>query len=323
MYFVKNFYSNAAWTQWHGEMIRGAAHRGLERQAHGTSKLGHPDGFESHAAWKAAVTFEPVQTFASLLERVAFLQLMNKRHVLYFRGMSARYEDQLLPSMLRGTEKAPERITRAFDVLESQTPAWTVLLSRNHPRPRTIELYPHTVWAVQQHYKDLLNQVLNPKREANGFWAGESPYLDLSHSPRIAAIFALDQARRYEESRACVHVVALPQTTGSITFDTDQQLQIMRLSALCPPEALRPQLQEAYLVGRFPFDRSSVISAAKGDSLAELYSLRRRIVAMIPIEISDAFWGPHGQIEASSILSCPWFRALKPSSTPSGSLSFS
>ena len=179
------------------------------------------------------------------------------------------------------------------------------MLDEHHPRPNTVAHYPQTCWAVQQHYKDRLPEA----NDASGDRRAQSLYLDVTHSVRIAAAFAFG-SRTQADELAYVTVVALPQTTGSISFNADEQLELLRLSAVCPPKALRPQLQEGYLVGRFPRIDLDKIDVRDTIALEEFHSLRRRTIAIIPVRVNERFWGDHGALERKAILRCPWFDAL-------------
>jgi hypothetical protein len=318
MYFVSQFYSHEAWQQW-----RDRRRVDLRARRH-TSDYADLEG--GRAAWRTSVLFEQIDTFAELVERVAFLQVMNKRHVLYFRGSAQDYSKDTehpgldLPSMLRappGGRITIELLRQRWNDLEDQAKAWEPLLRDHHPRHRTLTHYPETSWAVQQHYKDLLPKHDDPSDDRRA----QSLYLDVTHSVRIAAAFAL-AGRTQDGELAYVAVVALPQTTGSITFDADEQLQLMRLSALCPPNALRPQLQEGFLVGRFPRPPLTELNVGNVITLEEFHSLRRRTVAIIPLRVNGQFWGRYGALESDALLRCPWFESLPKPSWNNGALKF-
>jgi hypothetical protein len=49
-----------------------------------------------------------------------------------------------------------------------------------------------------------------------------------------------------------LYVLGLPQISGSVTASSEQGIQIIRLSSICPPGALRPHFQEAYVAGEYP-----------------------------------------------------------------------
>jgi hypothetical protein len=51
---------------------------------------------------------------------------------------------------------------------------------------------------------------------------------------------------------AFVFVLGVPNLSGAVTASSEANLQIVRLSSACPPEAVRPHLQEGYLLGECP-----------------------------------------------------------------------
>lgn len=310
MYFVTRFYSNNAWESWQALQAVGPEQR-IE-----SSELEADD--EEHTGrdrWLSKVCFPEINTFQELLERLAFLQLMNKRYVLYFRGKRTDFENIHglthldLPSLLRAPSPVEQMdaalLHERWIHLTEQAEVWREILREQHPRPATLRHFPESIFGVQQHYKDLLRAHLG----AN-FRAAETMFLDISPSPRVAAAFALPNLQ--DNGLAYVSVVALPQTTGSLTYCAEDQLQILRLSALCPPSALRPHLQEAFLVSRLPAPDIEELNNRVDDIkyLEEFYSLRRRIVGIIPIRINENFWGNHGNICEAQLLACPWFQAL-------------
>jgi hypothetical protein len=47
-------------------------------------------------------------------------------------------------------------------------------------------------------------------------------------------------------------VLGVPNLSGAITASAEAGLQIVRLSSVCPPSAVRPHIQEGYLLGQYP-----------------------------------------------------------------------
>jgi hypothetical protein len=86
-------------------------------------------------------------------------------------------------------------------------------------------------WAILQHYE-----------------VCRTPLLDVTQSLRIAASFASID----ETSEAFLFVLGVPNLSGAVTASSEASLQIVRLSSACPPEAVRPHLQEGYLSGEYP-----------------------------------------------------------------------
>jgi hypothetical protein len=301
VYFVSNFYSRKAWIAWGGEDPMKLGSVGKEHRIATSEGLGLYD---------EPRRFPPVKTFDELLVRISFLQLMNKRLVLYFRGLSRKYDNDL-PSIFRGRSNVSE-LRDAWTLLDAQARGWLRSpVCRRHPRPNTLRHYPQAVWALQQHYKDLL------KVEGRGFGedldAAATPLLDVTHSPRVAAFFATEHDGH---EPAYVLVFGLPQTTGSITFSADEQLQLLRLSAVCPPMAKRPILQEAYLVGRFPLPTPGTDEwdPELWNQREQYFSLLRRVIAVIPLQPANGgfatFWGSRGFTDRTALTHDDWFEGV-------------
>ncbi len=47
-------------------------------------------------------------------------------------------------------------------------------------------------------------------------------------------------------------MLGVPNLSGAITASAEAGLQIVRLSSVCPPSAVRPHIQEGYLLGQYP-----------------------------------------------------------------------
>jgi hypothetical protein len=86
-------------------------------------------------------------------------------------------------------------------------------------------------WSILQHYEICT-----------------TPLLDVTHSLRIAASFA----SLGENSKAYLFVLGVPNLSGAVTASAEAGLQIVRLSSVCPPSAVRPHIQEGYLLGVYP-----------------------------------------------------------------------
>jgi FRG domain len=181
-----------------------------------------------------------VANYLELARLMAELQFLNRDHVLLFRGQSADYRNlqrntTLKPSLFRGTGKAnpgQAELQRRFEMLDLaerllvQEYGGASLLGRERVvRQRIVR------WSILQHY------------EVCG-----TPLLDVTHSLRIAASFASHGAN----DEAYIFVVGVPSLGGGISASAEAGLQTVRLSSVCPPDALRPHLQEGYLLGEYP-----------------------------------------------------------------------
>ena len=185
-----------------------------------------------------------VNSFLELATKVAELQFRNPDFVLMFRGQSGDHRNSkgnttLKPSLFRsqpGSSLAPGMATlsaryAALDRAERQLiveyKAEKLLGGERLERHRMLR------WAILQHYE-----------------VCPTPLLDITHSLRIAASFASAGATR--TIKAFIFVLAIPNLSGAITASAEAGLQIIRLSSVCPPTAVRPHIQEGYLLGEYP-----------------------------------------------------------------------
>ncbi len=181
-----------------------------------------------------------VKTYFELAKKVAELQFLNRDHVLLFRGQPDDYRTVKGNSLLKaaifrlanGKLPTPKILTERFQVLKRAEAALVERYAKGGfigqerlKRQRILR------WAILQHYE-----------------VCRTPLLDVTQSLRIAASFASmgDGDERY------VFVLGVPNVSGAITASSEASLQIVRLSSACPPEAVRPHLQEGYLLGEYP-----------------------------------------------------------------------
>jgi hypothetical protein len=179
-----------------------------------------------------------VKSYLELATKVAELQFRNRNHVLMFRGQSRDFRNEqknssLKASLFRGSAKNrnPDEATlaRRFDALqraeELLVDSYTFLGRERVLRYRVIR------WSILQHYE-----------------VCATPLIDVTQSLRIAASFAC--AGDGEE--AYVFVIGVPNVSGAITESAEAGIQIVRLASACPPAAVRPHVQEGYLLGEYP-----------------------------------------------------------------------
>ena len=178
---------------------------------------------------RAADAFD-VSDFRRLVRVVAELGYYNYSFNLLFRGQGNDYPDQngrtkLYPSIFRpnvGKSSLPKPVReRRYRVLLQASD----LLKARYDSGSDLVRHPAFAWALLQHYE------ICP-----------TPLLDLTQSLRVAASFALcDRTSGY------LYVLAVPQLHGTITYSVNDSLQLVKLSNVCPPLALRPHFQERYL----------------------------------------------------------------------------
>lgn len=185
-----------------------------------------------------------VNNYMDLATRVATLQFENPAHVLLFRGQLADYKRRgrseadysSLPPRLFRAETTPfansELLQRRFKVLEIVERR---LVDRYQEKGfkgfQNLQRQRILRWSILQHYE-----------------VCPTPLLDVTHSLRIAVSFACDGAK----NEAFIFVLGVPHISGAITASAETGLQIVRLASVCPPEAVRPHIQEGYLLGEYP-----------------------------------------------------------------------
>jgi hypothetical protein len=205
------------------------------------SLLRNKSGF--HTVTNHLVRSDPgveIATYPDLVEKIAQLSFYNPEHVLLFRGQSRdwpniRGNTSLKPSIFR-----PDRGKRSSPSSLELTPRYNTLSHAERliaqefsftGRQRMVR-YRMLRWAILQHYE-----------------VCPTPLLDVTHSLRVAASFATND---HSDAESVLYVLGVPSLSGSITASSEQGIQIIRLSSICPPEARRPYFQEGYLLGEYP-----------------------------------------------------------------------
>lgn len=184
-----------------------------------------------------------VKSFLELAKKVAELQYQNRDHVLLFRGQGKDFRNQkgntsFKPSLFRpgpqgGTNPNIFTLESAFRDLSNAEMALVVAYKRTQLLGKQrLERHRIVRWSIFQHYE-----------------VCPTPLLDVTHSLRIAASFATHDAK---EERAYIFVIGVPNLSGAVTASAEAGLQIIRLSSVCPPSAIRPHIQEGYLLGEYP-----------------------------------------------------------------------
>jgi hypothetical protein len=258
MYEIENVYSIRAYEEW---LVR--------EKARSSDKI-DIDFREFRQSWFDICNgpFWEVETWDKLRTAISFLALMNKRHVLYFRGQGAHYK-RCLPLLFRDEwhfagkcfPLNPANRGRYYSLARGLA-ALVLQVARRVGTPRTyiLERVPGAASSVLQHYE---------------LWP--THFIDVTRS--LPTALAFSEGRRDREE-AYLYVFAMPDLRGSITSDMDQHITLSRLEAICPPTAKRPHHQDAYLVTRFP---EPVGSAQPGDSSWDDWErktdLMRRLVA--------------------------------------------
>jgi len=219
-----------------------------------------------------------VRNYLDLAKKIAALQYKNPQYVFLFRGQGKDYKNQhrnssLKPSLFRpklGGSKlpGPELLTSRFHFLADAERRLVDQYAQVSEFEGGIKLKRQRIlrWSILQHYEICF-----------------TPLLDVTQSLRVAASFAADPTA----DQAYIYVLGVPNLSGAMTANAEAALQIIRLSGVCPPVAVRPHIQEGYLLGEYPdmpdFDQKQHYPAYEID-------FGRRVIAKFVFE-PRSFWG--------------------------------
>jgi hypothetical protein len=221
----------------------------------------------------------PVADFMDLANKVAELQFRNRDFILMFRGQHGDYRNRagqtsLASSLMRSADPGRpvargvlegrfRRLVVAEQALVAEYRRQGLLGGERLERQRILR------WAILQHYE------ICP-----------TPLLDVTQSLRVAASFASHKAG----DEAYLFVLGIPHISGAVTASAEAGLQVVCLASACPPTAVRPHIQEAYLLGEYP-DFSS-LEQQMFYSQAEM-DFGRRLIAKFSFAPAR-FWDPGG-----------------------------
>lgn len=213
----------------------------------GTSKMwsffdGHPNAKDATCTTVRKADGHRVSSFLELATKVAELQFRNRNHVLLFRGQDEDHRNKdrntsLKPTLFRpkhGMSTNPDQDTLVYRFKKlkvAEIELATLYIEAGFLGHVRLQRYQILRWSILQHYD-----------------VCRTPLLDLTHSLRIAASFASLRAKQ----DAFVFVLGLPNLSGAITASAEAGLQVVRLASACPPSAVRPHIQEGYLLGEYP-----------------------------------------------------------------------
>jgi len=217
-----------------------------------------------------------INSFPELVRSVAEISFRNPEHALFYRGQHLDYQETLknigqvssfYPSIYRNLGKS-RPVTEVFKRFEKLGTLSKRLMEKfseegidGHEK---ITTFPELSWAILQHYEVCI-----------------TPLLDVTHSLRVAASFALNE----NENDGYLYVFGFPHPNGSITYSVEEELLNIRLLSICPPQAHRPYYQEGFLVGTFP---------SRGLAKHLTLDIGRRLIAKFRL-IKQQFWDAHFQ----------------------------
>ena len=184
-----------------------------------------------------------VGSYVDLARKIAELQFRNRDYVLLFRGQTNDYRNikrntSIKPSLFRPKGTTNPNQSTLINRFQRLQAAEDILLRRyQKPLLGIDRMQRHRIlrWSILQHYEVCL-----------------TPLLDVTHSIRIAASFASLKKGDQLADKAYIYVLGVPNISGAVTASAEAGLQIVRLSSVCPPSAMRPHIQEGYLLGEYP-----------------------------------------------------------------------
>ncbi len=211
-----------------------------------------------------------IPNFRELVKAVAKIANHNPDYSLYFRGQTRDYQlgsgsSSFYPTIFRSQGRSRSLTTKdlgeRYRKLENCSNDLLTKLDRlKIDNINKLKKFPELTWSILQHY------------EVCG-----TPLLDFTHSLRVAASFALNDA----SDSANIFVFAFPYPNGTISYSTEEELLNVRLLSACPADALRPHFQEGYLLGSFP---------SRVYKKQPFLDFGRRLIAKFEIP-KESFWG--------------------------------
>ena len=222
-----------------------------------------------------------VSNYVDLAGKIAELQFRNRDFVLFFRGQihdhkNANGLSTLEPSIFRskGMNYDLNALQQRFESLkDAERSLADGFRDLDLIGLDELQRYRIIRWSILQHYE-----------------IHETPLIDVTQSLRIAASFASDDN---ETGEAFVYVLGVPNISGAISASAEAGLQIVRLSSICPPSAMRPHFQEGYLLGEYPeidsYDQKQLYGLPEID-------FGRRMVAKFRFNPKE-FWTKSGQFQ--------------------------
>lgn len=207
-----------------------------------------------------------VKSFRELVGLIAKISYHNPHFSIFYRGQNKDYArkgglSRVYPSSFRRQpdnstlEEITERLKKAEELFLKKSKSFF-----SHGYDKLVK-YRELRWAILQHYE-----------------VCPTPLLDITHSLKAASSFALNNAT----DEGVLLVFGFPYPYGSISYLVEEELLIVKLLSICPPQAMRPYYQEAYLVGTFPTSVDVEDMDAKLD-------VGRRLVAKFILK-KKSFW---------------------------------
>jgi hypothetical protein len=216
-----------------------------------------------------------VNTYSEMVDMVSKLAWFNRQYVLFFRGQNEEYSigsrfPTVYPTYFR---KYIQKEISFENLIYTLGTKQDELKEKNHNRNQrfhgasSVFESLHVRWALLQHYNIC-----------------DTPLVDITQSLHVAASFALQKESNETVKTGIVYVFALPWPSRHYHINKEEDIYLVRLAGVTPPQAKRPYRQEAYAV------MSRDVDFKQRDNL-ERYDLAKRMVCKFEINDSIDFWG--------------------------------
>lgn len=225
-----------------------------------------------------------VHSFNELQDAVARVSYYNAQHDIFLRGQRSDHRDakghsSLIATLFRATGRdAVHTVKSNIDKL-TEVSSRLKEIARGRPGFKAVQTTEYVQWALLQHYE------LCP-----------TPVLDMTRSTRVAASFATWPTKSADPpSDRFVYVLGMPHPHGSLTVAYNENIALLNLRNLTPPQARRPHWQEGYLACSFPasthWDRYDA-DKKTGLDLPGRHNFARRLLAKLRIPAGSLakFW---------------------------------
>lgn len=209
-----------------------------------------------------------IKSFTDMVKQVAMLSYLNMNYLLFFRGQSRDYKNKedsstFYPTIYRGEKVSQKELDFKFGLLDNSEEQLSDSFKRQNLIGKTEILRKKFIrWSILQHYD-----------------VCDTPLLDFTHSIRVACTFAQNS----KLPNGFVYIFGLPYITNRITINSEEDIVLVRLISISPPDALRPYFQNGYLAGTDDITN-------KYESKVEL-DFKNRLIAKFMIPNSNRFWG--------------------------------
>jgi hypothetical protein len=180
-----------------------------------------------------------VKGYRELLRKIAQLNFYNPGLDLFFRGQRSDHQvrksgkyirSNLYPKILRGLaipkERRSKTIAERVSVLKKADAAFLDEASDAYIHRQRLAR-----WAILQHYE-----------------VCATPLLDVTSSLQVALSFAVPTGK----GAGYLFAFGLPTGTGPISTSIETMTQVVNLTKICPPDALRPHFQCAMFLVDYP-----------------------------------------------------------------------